>query len=274
MKKIILSLFISILGLGCASIPAQQHFTLQGDHGELSAVLQTPKHKTTYPLVLILHGFNANKEMYLLTELAEQLHARGIATLMFDFNGHGQSEGSFLDMTVPNEMEDARKVYAYAAQLPRVSSISMAGHSMGAIIAAMLGGELGADKIKAIVLMSPAPELKKDTAKGDLFGVRYNPKNPPEYITFSNGLKVGRAFLKTTQNLPIYDESSRYTGPVLVIQSQDDELAPYHASEAYSRIFAQGQLKTLHGFDHNFTQDTPAVDKLATDFFVEQLLNN
>ena len=245
-----------------------------GPQGKLAAVLQTPKNKKNYPLVMVMHGFNANKEMYLLTELARQLNERGIATILFDFNGHGQSEGSFLDMTIPNEMEDARRVYAYAEKLPHVDSISMVGHSMGAVIAGMLAGELGADKIKTIVLMSPAPELKEDTAKGDLFGVKYNPKDVPEYITLSNGLKVGRAFLETTQHLPIYEISKKYTGPVLVLHSQDDQLVPYRYGVEYSKVFPHAQLKTVHGFDHNFTQDTPTIDTIVTDFLAEQLLNN
>lgn len=273
MKKIWIFILACLLGLsGCTSLPSQQHFTLQGDHGQLAAYLQTPKGKKTYPLVLILHGFNANKEMDLLTELTNQLNERGIATLLFDFNGHGESEGSFLDMTIPNELEDVRRVYDYAQKLPAVTSISAVGHSQGGVVAGMLAGELGEKGLKTIVLMSPAPELKEDTARGELFGVKYDPKNPPEYITLSNGLKVGRAFLETTQHLPIYEISSQYTGPVLIVHSQDDQLVPYRYAVEYSQVFPHATLITLHGFDHNFTQGTPAVDKIVTDFLEKQLL--
>ena len=276
MKKFTL-LFVSVFLFfaACASTPknyTQKNFTIQGDHGKLSAVLKKPKNSKTYPLVIIMHGFNANKEMYLLTELSRQLNEQGIATLLFDFNGHGQSEGSFLDMTIPNELEDARKIYEYAAKLPRVKNISLAGHSMGAVVSAMLAGGLGEDKIKTIVLMAPAPELTEDTAKGNLFGVRYDTKNVPEYIVLSNGLKVGRAFLETTPNIPIYAISSHYEGPVLVVHSQDDDLVPYKYGVEFSKIYPNANLETLHGLDHCFTQDTPAVDKLITDYFAKQLL--
>lgn len=272
MKKLVFVLASVLILAGCAGTPLKQEFTLQGDHGKLAAVLQTPKHKKTYPLVIIAHGFNANKEMYLLTDLAKQLNERGMAVLLFDFNGHGTSEGAFLDMTIPNELEDARHVYAYAEKLPRVRSISMAGHSMGAVVTAMLAGELGADKIKTIVLLSPAPELTEDTAKGDLFGVQYDPKNVPEYITLSNGLKVGRAFLVTTSEVPIYEISKRYTGPVLVVHSQDDPLVPYHYGVEFSQIYGNARLETVWGLDHNFTQDTPAVNRKIADYLAEQLL--
>ena len=271
MKNWFVAVVSILLFAGCASVQRQE-FTLQGDHGNLSAVLQTPQKTKTYPLVIIAHGFNANKQMPLLADLSAQLNKRGIATLLFDFNGHGQSEGSFLDMTIPNELEDARRVYNYAAKLPQVGSISMVGHSMGAVVVAMLAGELGPDKIKTIVLLSPAPELKEDTAKGDLFGVRYDTKNVPQYITLSNGLKVGRAFLETTPNVPIYAVSARYTGPVWVVHSQDDQLVPYRYGVEFSQIYKDAKLETLHGFDHNFTQDHRAVNKQVADYLVLQLL--
>lgn len=275
MKKLFFSVLIGLLCLtGCASLSAQQNFTLQGDHGKLSAEFHAPADKTTYPLVLILHGFNANKKMYLLTELSDQLNKRGIATVLFDFNGHGKSGGSFLDMTIPNELEDARRVYAYVKKLPGVTSVSAVGHSQGGVIVGMLAGELGDKKLKSIVLMAPAPELKEDTARGNLFGIKYDPQNVPEYITLSNGLKVGRAFLETTQHLPIYETSAKYTGPVLVVHSRDDQLVPYRYGVEYSKVFKDARLETVHGFNHNFTQDTPFVDKIVADFFAEQLLQN
>ena len=272
MRKLFLLIFASVLFSACAVHTVRKEFTIDGDHGKLSAVLQTPKNKKSYPLVIIMHGFNANKEMYLLTDLSARLNKRGIATLLFDFNGHGQSEGLFLDMTVLNELEDARRIYMYAEKLPKVKSVSMAGHSMGAVVTAMLAGELDKDKIKTIVLISPAPELEEDTAKGDLFGIRFDTKNVPEYITLSNGLKVGRAFLQTTPTIPIYEMAKNYTGPVLVIHSEDDQLVPYRYGVEFSKIYKNAILKTLHGLDHNFTQDTPAVNKQIADYLAKQVL--
>ncbi len=274
LKKLFLTFLATLLVLGgCASVPATQRLTLPGSRGNLATVIHVPTHQKEYPLVLILHGFNASKEMPLLTELAKQLQARGMATLAFDFNGHGQSEGNFVDMTIPNELEDARRVYQYVRQLPHVSSVALVGHSQGAVVAAMLAGELGAKQIKALALMSPAPELKEDVAKGNLFGVTFDPKNPPAFITLGNGLKVGRDYLQTTQQIPVYEEAAKYTGPVLVLHSQDDQLVPYRYGKQMSAVYQNARLETVHGFDHNFTQDTPAADKIVTNFLVEKLIN-
>lgn len=272
LKKYFFTLFLGCFFLtACATVPAPQKFTVQGDHGNLSAVLQAPSHAQQYPLVIIFHGFNANKEMGLLTEIAAQLNKRGMGTLLFDFNGHGESEGSFLDMTIPNEWEDARRIYHYAAQLPNVSSISAVGHSQGSLIAALLAGELGQDALKALVLLAPAPELLQETASGNLFGVTFDPQNIPDFITLPTGLKVGGAYLKTTPHVPLVQTAEKYTGPVLVIHSQDDELVPYHYGAEFSRLYPNGRLHTEHGQNHNFTQNTPAVAEVAADFLQEQV---
>lgn len=267
-----LTLLTVILFTTYASAQLRQELTLQGDHGKLAAVLQTPRDKKTYPLVIIMHGFNGHKDMPLFPELERQLNARGMATIRFDFNGQGESEGSFLDMTIPNEIEDARKVYEYVSRLPGVESVSAVGHSQGGVVVAMLAGQLGADKIKSIALLAPAGELKDDTAKGDLFGTQYDPQNIPEYITLYIGLKVGRAFLATTPHLPIYETAAKYTGPVLIVHSMADELVPYVYGERFKQGYENARLETLQAFDHSFTQDVPAVIKIVADFFEQQLL--
>ena len=87
-----------------------QNVLIDGDHGKLSGVLQIPDGKSNYHLVIIFHGFTSNKNALLHTEIAENLEKEGIASLRFDFNGHGDSEGNFQDMTVLNEIEDAKKI--------------------------------------------------------------------------------------------------------------------------------------------------------------------
>ena len=143
---------------------------------------------------------------------------------------------------------------------------------MGAVVSAMLAGKLGSEKIKTIVLMAPASELTEDTANGDLFGVRYDTKNVPEYITLANGLKVGRAFLSTTPDVPIYVLSARYTGPVLILHSQDDQLVPYRYGVKFSQIYTNADLETVYNLDHNFTQDTPGINQKIADYLAQQIL--
>ncbi|MBO7556491.1 MAG: alpha/beta fold hydrolase [Alphaproteobacteria bacterium] len=244
---------------------------INGDHGKLSAVLQTPDDRAEYPLVMILHGFNSSKDMPLLKQIADKLEQSGIASIRFDFNGHGKSEGSFQNMTISNELNDAKKVYEYVKSLPKVTSVSVTGHSQGGVVAGLISGEYGAEKIKSAVLMAPASVLREMAQKGDMFGTKFDPENIPEYIELPHGLRVGRAYLEDAKTLPIYEISASYQGPVLIIHSQDDELVPYSNGEEYHQVYQKSELKTLHGFDHSFTQNTNYVAQIVADYFTKQL---
>ena len=262
--------FINLVSIEKVSAATKQ-VTIDGDHGKLSAIIQTPDDRAEYPLVMILHGFNSSKNMSLLKQIADKLEHLGIASIRFDFNGHGQSEGSFQNMTISNELNDAKKVYEYVQNLPEITSVSIIGHSQGGVVSGLMAGEYGAEKIKSVVLMAPASVLRELAQKGDLFGTKFDTDNIPEYIELFNGLKVGRAYLEDAKNLPIYEISAQYQGPVLIIHSQDDELVPYSNGEEYNQIYQNSKLKTLRGFDHSFTQNTAEVAQMVADYFIKNI---
>ena len=166
MKKILFLALTLCLMLPMTAFAASERVSIDGDHGKLSAIIQRPDGCSSYPMVMLLHGFTSSKEDPIITHLADGLEKNGIASIRFDFNGHGESEGRFQDMTVPNEIEDAKKVYAYVKALPDVTSVSIAGHSQGGVVTSMTAGELGTDKVKAIVLLAPAAVLREDAHGG------------------------------------------------------------------------------------------------------------
>ena len=256
---------------GQQTFAKSENITIEGDHGKLVGVLQTPDQQKNYPLVIIMHGFTANMENAPLTTLANALEKDGIASLRFDFNGHGKSEGRFQDMTVPNEIEDAKKVYDYAVKLPGVTSVSLAGHSQGGVVASMTAGILGTQKIKSLALMAPAAVLREDAIRGILFGKQYDVSNLPEAVDIFNGLKLGANYVRTAQTLPIYETASQYQGPALMVHGTQDTVVPYTYSLRYQRIYFHGELKLIPGEDHGFSKDTAGAVKLVADFFHKQL---
>ena len=171
MLKMLFALILLVLIFAPVQVSAQsRNVWIDGDHGRLSAVVQTPDGLRNFPLVIICHGFTGNKDSKLLTSLADYLEAEGIASIRFDFNGHGKSDGDFQDMTVLNEIEDAKQVYEYARDMRGVTSISIAGHSQGGVVTSMVAGQLGSKDIKSIALMAPAAVLRDDALRGILQG--------------------------------------------------------------------------------------------------------
>lgn len=272
MRPALLATALLTLSMGAASAQSEQ-VTIQGDHGKLSAILQRPDNGKNVPLVILCHGFTADKNRPLLTDIANDLEQEGIASLRFDFNGHGQSEGNFSDMTVPNEISDAKHVYEYARKLPWVTSISLAGHSQGGVVASMTAGELGTDKIKALALLAPAAVLREDAIRGILMGKQYDSSNPPAKIPVHDGLMLGRNYVKTAQTLPIYETASQYQGPVYMLHGLADVIVPYTYSLRYQRIYFHGKVDLVPNEDHSFTHDTAGAARKVAEFFKAQLLN-
>lgn len=271
MLKCLIALMMLLMPLTASA--QSQNLYIDGDHGKLSATLQIPDNQSNYPLVIICHGFTGHKDNPLLKSLSDELENRGIASIRFDFNGHGNSEGDFQAMTVLNEIEDAKKVYEYASTLPNVRNISIAGHSQGGVVASMIAGQLGSKKIKSIVLMAPAAVLRDDAIRGKLMGKSYNAANPPDYVEISTKhgkYKVGRNYILTAQTLPIYETAEKFTGTALMIHGTGDIIVPYTCSLSYKKIYKHGEIILLDGVDHSFTGNQKHTAKLAADFFAQK----
>lgn len=251
--------------------------SLNGSQGKLYAELLTPATKADkLPLVIVCHGFTSNCNTELMTDIAKDLQSQNIASLRFDFNGHGKSEGEFQNMTVLNEIEDLKDVISWAQAQPWVESISLLGHSQGGVVVSMTAGELGDSVIKNVVLMAPAAVLRDDAIRGNTQGAQYDPWNlQSDYVMLpGRGLKLGRKYIETAVNLPIYETAWRYNGPVLVIQGTHDRVVPYTYAERYEQGYKNCKLKLIPDEDHSFKKNTAEAALLATDWLSKQISNN
>lgn len=250
---------------------------IPGDHGLLASTLEKPvlKPGEKCALVIICHGFGGNRKEGLIGDLGWQLASKGIATLRFDFNGHGESEGEFKDMTVPNELQDAKSIYQYVSTLPFVDTdrIAVVGHSQGGVVAGMLAGELGHGRIKAAVLMAPAAVLRDDAIRGNTFGKFYNPLNPPaEGVDLGGGKVLGPEYIKTAFSLPIYETAGRFHGKACVIHGTGDRVVPYTYGKRFNELWPGSEYHEMPGFDHGFGPNPQQAIDVAIDFLTRSLL--
>ncbi|MCG0833929.1 putative esterase (putative) [Lactiplantibacillus plantarum] len=208
-------------------------FKIKRDGLALQARLETPAAPSS-TLVILMHGFTADMgydTTQFVPQLAQALVAHGLAVLRFDFNGHGRSEGRFQDMTVINEIADAKAVLDEALTL-HYDHIVLAGHSQGGVVASMLAGYYP-DVVDKLILMAPAATLKSDAQQGVLQGATYDPQHIPIYLNIRDGLKVGGFYLRTAQQLPIYEVAQQYAGSVTLIHGTADTVVSPQASEKY-----------------------------------------
>ncbi|RLC69447.1 MAG: hypothetical protein DRI26_09100 [Chloroflexi bacterium] len=98
---------------------------------------------------------------------AQRLTRRGIATLTFDFRGHGRSEG-FLDANIAKDVTAALR---FLRGHPKIDPerIAIVGHSMGAMAAIHAASEL--ENIQALVFISSPADI--DVRMGEFLAPLY-----------------------------------------------------------------------------------------------------
>ena len=245
--------------LSSEDTPHRKHIALRRGGLTLRGCLEK-KTDGPCPLVLMLHGFGGRMDVDggFMQEWSDALTEAGMATLRLDFNGHGESEGRFRDMTPYNEIEDAATFLQYAMSLPDVTEIYVLGHSQGGVISGMLAGYYH-DVVKKLVMLVPAASLKTDAQQGTCMGVKYDPKKVPESVLIGDK-QVGGLFFRMAQTLPIYEVTAQFHGPAMaVIAGKDGVVAAesirrYGACMPSCRVVEKSTLNHgLAGAEHDET---------------------
>ena len=266
---------LPLLGLllftGCRT----QEYTVRGPEGGISFEITLPDGFDTAtdrcPMVILMHGIFSSKDYGPMPQLAKGLAEAGIASIRFDFDGHGRSEGRKQDMTIEKELADARAVWNYVRCLPYVNAVGLLGHSQGGVIASMTAGRLAAEgsvSPAGVVLLAPGSVIMEACQGGKFFNARFNPQNPPEYIRCWGMYKLGREYLVTTQQLDIYGTAAAYDGPVLLLHGDRDGIVPMWCSERFLQTYGEhATLKVVEGENHTITRRRPQLIAHKVAFF-------
>lgn len=258
------------------AIPANgELFFIAGSQGKLAAKISLPSMQDgeKCPIVIFSHGFGGDMTFHLFEPIVKNLNQIGIGVLRFDFNGCGQSEGKFENMTVPNEVEDLINVIAYARQLSVTKNISLLGHSQGGVVTSMASGRCGFPQIKCEVLLSAAAVLRDDALRGMTHGGHFDPWHLyDDTYPVSGGHSIGRPYIQSAMTLPIYETAAEYQGPALVVNGMADVVVPYTYAERYHRVLKNSTLQLLPGENHTYNYSPEYTIGIVTEWLKNQLL--
>lgn len=128
----------------------------------LSGEVLLPNAGHRMPGAILCHGFGSSRRA--VKAGAQAIASHGVAVLIFDFRGHGGSDG-ILDGGIVADVIDA---WHFLSQFPSVDEkrIALIGHSMGAMAAILAAQQLNP---RALVALSCPPELGGKLAKATSF---------------------------------------------------------------------------------------------------------
>lgn len=211
-------------------------------HGDaISATIVAPE--TLLPGILFVHGWGGTQERYLAR--AREIAELGCVCLTFDLTGHAGTSPRFESVTRENNLQDVLAAYDLLASQPNVNParIAVVGSSYGGYLAALLSS---LRPVQWLALRVPA--LYVDT-----------------------GWEVPKLRLRKEQDLESYRQTiipaqenrallacSRFSGDVLLVQSEFDHLIPAAVISNYREACMQARSLTyrvMRGADHGLSEE-------------------
>lgn len=222
----------------------------------LRGELMKPEGVEKCPVAIIFHGIMSSKgsdSSSMFYRISEELLKKGIASVRFDFNGHGESDGEFEDMTVLSEILDAGKIIDWVRNQPFTSDIYIVGHSQGGLVGSMIAGYYR-EYVSKLVLLAPAATIKDDALMGSCFGIKYDPYYLPEHMVLRDLEKkeyhLGNMYYRVAKTLPVYETASLFRGKTLILHGTHDQAVGIQGSLRYEAAMKNVEVELIKGEEH------------------------
>ena len=207
------------------------------------------------PGVVFLGGFKSDMEGTKALFLQDWAERQGRAFLRFDYSGHGQSSGDFLDGCIGDWAEDARAAIEALTEGPQV----LVGSSMGGWIALLMARALP-HRLAALVGIAAAPDFTEDSmwagfddAQRRALAQDGQVALPSEYS--DDPYIITRRLIEDGRNQLVLRAPLTLPFPVRLLQgSADADVPPAVALRLFDH--AQGpdlRLTLVKGADHRFS---------------------
>jgi pimeloyl-ACP methyl ester carboxylesterase len=170
----------------------------------------------------------------------------------FDYSGHGESGGKFVDGTIGRWLEESFAVFEQFCRGPQV----VIGSSMGGWMALLLAREVAkrskSASLAGLVLIAPAPDFTEELMwKGFSAAIRQELENkgvwmrPSEYGDGSP-YPITRALIQEGRNHLLLGGSIEVGCPVRILQGAKDPDVPWqHAFRLAHRLPADDVVLTM-----------------------------
>jgi pimeloyl-ACP methyl ester carboxylesterase len=225
---------------------------IEVEQGQASRRIAVRRRKGAGPALVWLGGFMSDMGGTKAVALDQWAEAHGRACLRFDYSGHGESGGRFVDGTISRWLEESLAVFEACCEGPQI----VVGSSMGGWLALLLARELRRGpgrnaSIAGLVLIAPAVDFtealmwkrfpEEIRRRIETTGVWERPSQYSDqpYLITKGLIEDGRRHLLLGGLIE--------TGcPVRILQGVQDPDVPFdHAVELVSRLAQDDVVLTL-----------------------------
>lgn len=245
----------------------QEKVFIENNKGlKIATLLNLPETDGPFPTLIILPGFTGYKEHVRFVALAEALLPLGIATVVFDPSGYGESDGTVEnDYRFTNYVEDAQVIFDYVEKLDWVDKNNSAvlGESMGGVQAIVLAKNNQAN-VKALVLISSPIMMANDedmknkykTWESDGFLQRKSSRYGEFRVPYEFAVDARKwDGMKYLEGLDL---------PLLVMWGTNDVNVPPHITkQLYDAAIGPKESVVLEGADHFMNRDPKMIEEMA-----------
>ena len=202
------------------------------------------------PGLFWLGGFNSDMKGTKALALDSWATEHGRACVRFDYSGHGESGGRFVDGTIGRWLQDSVAVFRQACRGPQI----VVGSSMGGWMALLLAREITKEATDAslagLVLIAPAPDFTEELMwKGFSREIRREIESngvwlrPSEY---GAPYPITRALIEEGRNHLLLGRAIEVGCPVHILQGAQDPDVPWqHALALAHRLPAEDVVLTM-----------------------------
>jgi pimeloyl-ACP methyl ester carboxylesterase len=204
------------------------------------------------PGLLWLGGFHSDMKGTKAVALAAWAAEQGRGCVRFDYSGHGESGGAFIDGSIGRWLEESLAVFDACCTGPQV----VIGSSMGGWIALLLARELarrggtGRATLAGLVLIAPAPDFTEELMwKGFSPEIRAQIETEgfwPRPSDYGEPYPITRKLIEDGRNHLVLGSAIEVGCPVRILQGAQDPDVPWrHAFALADRLPSDDVVLTL-----------------------------
>jgi len=217
------------------------------------------------PCFVWLSGFKSDMQGSKVTALEAWARENNYGFLAFDYSGHGQSGGEFIDGTIGAWRDDTLAAIDTLTGGPQI----LVGSSMGGWMA-LLGAIARPERVAGMVLIAPAPDFTQK-----LMWPEFTPEIQKQIMDegvymepsdYGEPVPITRALIEEGKSWQIMDAPIAFSGPVRILQGMQDPDVPWaHAQRLVDVLTTDDLTFTLvKDGDHSLSRDQDIARLLAT----------